>query len=210
MTNEELAAAIVSELTLAYMQAGSHISADNALLVAKSYCEDMDFRDLTEVHEAFSRSKTVADIPTKRTLSEALKNYRAENYTQTGAPALEYKDPRAAWLPADYKRRCLNMMTAIRNLSSAISDAEYSEYCKAHVRHKVGDRYEYVNVQKALEFDRPKKAMLQELYCKYWRNLPMAQGFPANAMLNHGLTPPTVPEFREMLRMEAERAAAEF
>ncbi len=81
MTNEELATAIVSELTLAYIQAGSHISADNALQVAKSYCEEMDFRDLTEVHEAFRRAKTVADIPTQRTLSEALKNYRAETLT---------------------------------------------------------------------------------------------------------------------------------
>ena len=119
-------------------------------------------------------------------------------------------DNRTAWLPADYKMRCLNMMTAIRNLSAAISDREYSEYCKAHVRHKVGDHYEYVNVQKALAFDRPKKAMLEDLYKKYWRNTRMAHGFPADAQLNHGLTPPTVPEFREMLRMEAERASAEF
>lgn len=208
---ENILAAITEQLTVAYMQAGKKLTGENVAVVAKSLMDAIGFRSVDEVKDAFRRAKMMQDIPTQRTLAEALANHRAETYSQTSSlPLIENRDPRAAWLPADYKRRCLNMMTAIRNLSSAISDAEYSEYCKAHVRHKVGDRYEYVNVQKALEFDRPKKAMLQELYCKYWRNLPMAQGFPANAMLNHGLTPPTVPEFREMLRMEAERAAAEF
>lgn len=112
-------------------------------------------------------------------------------------------DNRTAWLPDDYKRRCMNMMNAIRNLSAAISDAEYVNYCKAHVRHKVGDRYEYVNVQKALAFDRPKKKMLEDLYKKYWRMLPVAKGYPADAPLNHGLIPPTVPQFRVMLEHEA-------
>lgn len=208
---ENILAAITEQLTVAYMQAGKKLTGENVAVVAKSLMDAIGFRSVDEVKDAFRRAKMMQDIPTQRTLAEALANHRAETYSQTSSlPLIENRDPRAAWLPADYKRRCLNMMTAIRNLSSAISDAEYSEYCKAHVRHKVGDRYEYVNVQKALEFDRPKKAMLQELYRKYWRNLPMAQGFPANAMLNHGLTPPTVPEFREMLRMEAERAAAEF
>lgn len=112
-------------------------------------------------------------------------------------------DNRTAWLPADYKMRCLNMMTAISNLCASISDREYSEYCKAHVRHKVGDHYEYVNVQNALAFDRPKKAMLEDLYKKYWRKCSCSAGYPANAPLNHGLTPPTVPEFKAMLHYES-------
>ena len=210
MIDERTVNAIAAELSIAYMAAHRTVPESSLQVIAASIADAVPAITADNAHSVFRRAMQVEAIPTVPTLTDAAKNHMAESYTQTGAPALEFKDPRAAWLPKTWVERCTNMMTAIRNLSSAISDAEYSEYCKAHVRHKVGDRYEYVNVQKALEFDRPKKAMLQELYCKYWRNLPMAQGFPANAMLNHGLTPPTVPEFREMLRMEAERAAAEF
>jgi hypothetical protein len=105
------------------------------------------------------------------------------------------------------KLRKNNMMTAIRNLSAAISDREYSEYCKVHLTRKErrGDKEVpvYVNESAALAFDRPKKAMLEDLYRKYWRMLPVAKGYPADAPLNHGLIPPTVPQFRVMLEHEA-------
>jgi hypothetical protein len=203
MTNEELAAAIVSELTLAYMQAGSHISADNALQVAKSYCEEMDFRDLTEVHEAFRRAKTVADIPTQRTLSEALKNYRAETLTpKTGAPALEYKDPRAAWLPADLMRKRINLITAMKNYCAAVSDTLYAEYCRVHVHTKVEDKWKFVNPEKVKEFDAPIKRIIHDLYPKYWRKCSCAAGYPKDAKMNLGLSAPTVLEFKAMIYNE--------
>jgi hypothetical protein len=203
MTNEELAAAIVSELTLAYMQAGSHISADNALQVAKSYCEEMDFRDLTEVHEAFRRAKTVADIPTQRTLSEALKNYRAETLTpKTGAPALEYKDPRAAWLPADLMRKRINLITAMKNYCAAVSDTLYAEYCRVHVHTKVEDKWKFVNPEKVKEFDAPIKRIIHDLYPKYWRKCSCAAGYPEDAKMNLGLSAPTVLEFKAMIYYE--------
>lgn len=117
------------------------------------------------------------------------------------------RDPREAWLPKDQMRRNINMMTAIRNLSAAISDAEYQRYCQVHVtktEHR-GDKEVpvYVNESAALAFDRPKKRMLEDLYKKYWRMLPIAKGYPKDAPLNHGLTPPTVPQFRIMLENEA-------
>jgi hypothetical protein len=203
MTNEELAAAIVSELTLAYMQAGSHISADNALQVAKSYCEEMDFRDLTEVHEAFRRAKTVADIPTQRTLSEALKNYRAETLTpKTGAPALEYKDPRAAWLPSDLMRKRINLITAMKNYCAAVSDTLYAEYCRVHVHTKVEDKWKFVNPEKVKEFDAPIKRIIHDLYPKYWRKCSCAAGYPEDAKMNLGLSAPTVLEFKAMIYYE--------
>jgi hypothetical protein len=203
MTNEELAAAIVSELTLAYMQAGSHISADNALQVAKSYCEEMDFRDLTEVHEAFRRAKTVADIPTQRTLSEALKNYRAETLTpKTGAPALEYKDPRAAWLPADLMRKRINLINAMKNYCAAVSDTLYAEYCRVHVHTKVEDKWKFVNPEKVKEFDAPIKRIIHDLYPKYWRKCSCAAGYPEDAKMNLGLSAPTVLEFKAMIYYE--------
>ena len=116
------------------------------------------------------------------------------------------RDPRDAWLPKSQMMRNINMMTAIRNLSAAISDREYMEYCKVHVTktERRGDKVVavYSNLEAALAFDRPKKALLEDLYEKYWRLLPMAQGYPKDAPLNHGLTPPTVPNFKVMLARE--------
>ena len=116
------------------------------------------------------------------------------------------RDPRDAWLPKSQMMRNVNMMTAIRNLSAAISDREYMEYCKAHVTktERRGDKVVavYANLEAALAFDRPKKAMLEDLYEKYWRLLPMAQGYPKDAPLNHGLIPPSVPNFKVMLARE--------
>lgn len=208
MNNEEIANAVVNELTLAYMQAGSKIGSANALDVAKSICESLDFKDADEVKAAFRRAKMMQDIPTQRTLAEALANHRAETYSQTSSlPLIENADPRSAWLPKDQMKRNINMMNAIRNLSAAISEREYIEYCKVHLTKKVrrGDRDVpvYVNLEAALAFDRPKKAMLEDLYKKYWRMLPIARGYPKDAPLNHGLTPPTVPQFRIMLENEA-------
>ena len=68
-----------------------------------------------------------------------------------------------------------------------------------------GDRDVVVlaNPEAAHAFDGPKKRMLEDLYMKYWRMLPIAKGYPKDAPLNHGLTPPTVPQFRVMLEHEA-------
>lgn len=203
MTNEELAAAIVSELTLAYMQAGSHISADNALQVAKSYCEEMDFRDLTEVHEAFRRAKTVADIPTQRTLSEALKNCRAETLTpKTDAPAIEYRNPLEPWLPSDIMRKRINLITAMKNYCAAVSDTLYAEYCRVHVHTKVEGKWKFVNPEKVKEFDAPIKRIIHDLYPKYWRKCSCAAGYPEDAKMNLGLSAPTVLEFKAMIYYE--------
>lgn len=207
MSNEEIANAVVNELTLAYMQAGSKISTANAIDVAKSLCESIDFKDAVEVKAAFRRAKMVQDIPTQRTLAEALANHRAETYSQAPSlPLIENRDPRAAWLPKSQMMRNINMMTAIRNLSAAISDREYMEYCKMHVN-KTERRGEkvvavYANLDAALAFDRPKKKMLEYLYKKYWRMLPMAKGYHKDAPINHGLTPPSVPNFKVMLARE--------
>ena len=210
MIDERTVKAIAAELSIAYMAAHRTVPESSLQVIAASIADAVPAITADNAHDVFRRAMQVEAIPTVPTLTDAAKNHMAESYPQTGAPALEYKDPRAAWLPKTWTEQLKNMMKAISNLCAAISDAEYMEFCKAHVTHKVGDHWEYVNLARAKEFDRPKKAMLQELYCKYWRNTQMAKGFPAIAMLNHGLTPPTVPEFREMLRMEAERASAEF
>lgn len=207
MSNEEIANAVVNELTLAYMQAGSKISTTNVLDVAKSLCESLDFKDAVEVKAAFRRAKMLQDIPTQRTLAEALANHRSETYSQAPSiPLIENRDPREAWLPKSQMMRSINMMTAIKNLSAAISDSEYMEYFKVHVTkmERRGDKVVsvYANLEAVMAFDRPKKAMLEYLYAKYWRLLPMAKGYPKDAPLNHGLMPPSVPNFKVMLARE--------
>ena len=205
---EKILAAITEQLTVAYMQAGKKLTGENVAVVAKSLMDAVGFRSVDEVKDSFRRAKMVQDIPTQRTLAEALANHRAETYSQTSAlPLIENADPRAAWLPKSQMKRNINMMTAIKNLSAAISDREYMEYCKVHVTktERRGDKEVavYANLEAALAFDRPKKAMLEDLYMKYWRKCSCAAGYPANAPLNHGLTPPTVPEFRAMLHYES-------
>lgn len=208
MNNEEIANAVVNELTLAYMQAGSKIGSANALDVSKSICESLDFKDADEVKAAFRRAKMVQDIPTQRTLADAIANHRAETYSQTSSlPLIENRDPRAAWLPKEDIRRRINLNMAIRNLCAAISDREYTEFCKANLTttEKRGDKnvVVLVNRQKAMAFNGPKKDMLRRLYLIYWRMLPIAKGYPADAPLNLGLIPPTVQQFRIMLDHEA-------
>lgn len=205
---EKILAAITEQLTVAYMQAGKKLTGENVAVVAKSLMDAVGFRSVDDVKDSFRRAKMVQDIPTQRTLAEALANHRAETYSQTSSlPLIENADPRAAWLPKDQMKRNINMMTAIKNLSAAISDREYMEYCKVHVTktERRGDKEVavYANLEAALAFDRPKKKMLEDLYMKYWRKCSCAAGYPANAPLNHGLTPPTVPEFKAMLHYES-------
>lgn len=207
--DEKILAAITEQLTVAYMQAGKKLTGENVAVVAKSLMDAVGFRSVDEVKDSFRRAKMVQDIPTQRTLAEALANHRAETYSQTSSlPLIENADPRAAWLPKSQMKRNINMMTAIKNLSAAISDREYMEYCKVHVTktERRGDKEVavYANLEAALAFDRPKKKMLEDLYMKYWRKCSCAAGYPANAPLNHGLTPPTVPEFRAMLHYESQ------
>lgn len=206
--DEKILAEISEQITVAYMQAGKKITGENVAVVAKSIMDSIGFASVEEVRESFRRAKMMQDIPTQRTLAEALANHRAETYTQTSSlPLIENRDPRAAWLPKDQMARNVNMRVAIKNLCAAISDREYYDFCKCHATRKErrGDRDVVVlaNPEAAHAFDRPKKELLEDLYKKYWRLLPVAKGYPADAPLNHGLIPPTVPQFRVMLEHEA-------
>lgn len=122
--------------------------------------------------------------------------------------AEEYaRDPRSAWLPKEDLVKRINLNTAIKNLSAAISDREYQRFCETHrtKSERRGDRdvAVWANPEAAMAFDTPKKEQLRDLYRKYWRLLPVAKGYPADAPLNLGLMPPTVPQFRIMLENEA-------
>lgn len=200
--------AIKKELTVCYIAAHKTVPSSAIDGIAAAVADAVPSITADNAHEIFRRAVQVEAVPTIPAIVTAARNHHAETYSQTSAlPLIENADPRSAWLPKSQMKRNINMMTAIRNLSAAISDREYMEYCKAHVTktERRGDKDVpvYVNESAALAFDRPKKAMLEDLYKKYWRMLPIARGYPKDAPLNHGLTPPTVPQFRIMLENEA-------
>lgn len=200
--------AIKKELTVCYIAAHKTVPSSAIDGIAAAVMDAVPSITAENAHDIFRRAVQVEAVPTIPSLVTAAKNHLAESYTQVSAlPLIENRDPRAAWLPSDMTARTVNMRVAIRNLCAAISEREYSEFCKCHLTRKErrGDKDVVVlaNPEAAHAFDGPKKRMLEDLYTKYWRMLPIAKGYPKDAPLNHGLTPPTVPQFRIMLENEA-------
>ena len=79
----------------------------------------------------------VCDIPTQRTLAEALANARAESTPiASSAPAIDYRNPLETWLPTENIRRRINLVQAMKNYCAAVSDSLYMEYCKTHAHYK--------------------------------------------------------------------------
>lgn len=200
---------ITEELSLCYEAIGRK-TPESVTIISASLQDAIHFHSVAQVHECFKRAKDVESIPTQRTLKEALKNYGEEflkyEGEENGSLAIEYKEPRAAWLPKEEFKKRTNLQNAIKNYCDAIGGSMYLEYCKSHLtkEHKAGDRrvIEWANPEKAEAFDRPIKEYLRYLYTKYWRDLPIANGYPAEAKLNLGLIPPTPNEFKTMLKAE--------
>ena len=190
---EEIHDAIYKELVLSYTQAGRVVPTTLAV-VSKSLTESLKFSNVEEVHEAFRRARDMADIPTQRVLKEALANHRAENYSDPEADrkAIVYSDPREAWLPKNPVMRAINRTEAVKNYCIACGGNAYANLCSARVRGK--EAYE--------AFTRGIKDTLRNLYKKYWRKCPIANGYPFNEKLNLGLIPPSVDDFRRMIAME--------
>lgn len=200
---------ITEELSLCYEAIGRK-TPESVTIISASLQDAIHFQSVAQVHECFKRAKDVESIPTQRTLKEALKNYGEEflkyDDRDNGSKALEFKDTRAAWLPKETFKKRINLQNAIKNYCSAIGGSMYHEYCLAHAttEKKAGDRrvIEWANPDKANAFDRPIKEYLQYIYTKYWRALPIANGYPAEAKLNLGLIPPTIDEFKTILKNE--------
>jgi hypothetical protein len=116
------------------------------------------------------------------------------------------RDPRAAWLPESMTMKIINMNEAIKNYCAAVSDKMYFDYCRVHARTEeyVGERriIKWQNPDAVAKFDGPIKRYLKYLYGRYWRLLPIAQGYPKDAPLELGLIPPSVPNFKIMLARE--------
>lgn len=191
--NEETVKAIAAELTKAYLMAHRTVPTSSLEAVAASIADAVPAITAQNAHDVFRRAMQVEAIPTVPTLVTAAKNHMAETYSETsGTPSIEYRDPREAWLPKSDVIKRINLNTAIANYCIACGGNSYANLCSARVRGK--EAYE--------AFTRGIKDTLRNLYTKYWRKCPIANGYPYNAKLNLGLIPPSVDDFRNMFAME--------
>lgn len=194
MDNETTIARIRDELAICYEHIGRK-APESLPIIAASLQEAIGFNSPEHVHEVFKRAKDIESIPTQKTLKECYRNYSEEVLKYRGAgnaQAIEYRDPCEAWLPKSDVIKRINLNTAIANYCIACGDNSYANLCSARVRGK--ESYE--------AFTRGIKDTLRNLYTKYWRKCPIANGYPFNAKLNLGLIPPSVEDFRRMFEAE--------
>lgn len=192
--NEEAVKAIAAELTKAYLMAHRPIPETSIGIVAASIADAVPAITAQNAHAIFRRAMQTEAIPTVPTLVTAAKNHIAESYSDSGDnKAIEYEDRTSAWLPKNDVIKQINLNNAITNYCIACGGNTYWKLCQATEMGK----------QARAAFVTPIKAKLRELYTKYWRKCPIANGYPYNAKLNLGLIPPTVDDFREMFRLES-------
>ena len=191
--NEETVKAIAAELTKAYLMAHRTVPASSLEAVAASIADAVPAITAHNAHDVFRRAMQSEAIPTVPTLVTAAKNHIAETYSEaSGTPSIEYRDPCEAWLPKSDIVKRINLNEAIKNYCIACGGNSYANLCSARVRGK--EAYE--------AFTRGIKDTLRNLYTKYWRKCPIANGYPYNAKLNLGLIPPSVEDFRRMFEAE--------
>lgn len=191
--NEETVKAIAAELTKAYLMAHRTVPTSSLEAVAASIADAVPAITAQNAHDVFRRAMQSEAIPTVPTLVTAAKNHMAETYSETsGTPSIEYRDPCEAWLPKSDIVKRINLNEAIKNYCIACGGNSYANLCSARVRGK--EAYE--------AFTRGIKDTLRNLYTKYWRKCPIANGYPFSAKLNLGLIPPSVDDFRRMFEAE--------
>ena len=194
MDNNDITTAIQNELAICYEHIGRK-APESLPIIAASLQEAIKFSSPEHVHNVFMRAKDIESIPTQKTLKECCRNYSEEVLKYRGAgnaQAIEYRDPCEAWLPKSDIIKRINLNVAIANYCIACGGNSYANLCSARVRGK--EAYE--------AFMRGIKDILRNLYTKYWRKCPIANGYPYNAKLNLGLIPPSVEDLRNMFAME--------
>lgn len=191
--NEDTVKAIAAELTKAYLMAHRTVPTSSLEAVAASIADAVPAITAQNAHDVFRRAMQSEAIPTVPTLVTAAKNHMAETYSEaSGTPSIEYRDPCEAWLPKSDIVKRINLNEAIKNYCIACGGNSYANLCSARVRGN--EAYE--------AFTRGIKDTLRNLYTKYWRKCPIANGYPYNAKLNLGLIPPYVEDFRRMFEAE--------
>lgn len=191
---EETAKAIAAELTKAYLMAHRTVPTSSLEAVSASIAEAVPTITAQNAHDVFRRAMQTEAIPTVPTLVTAAKNHVAEAYGDLSgdAPAIEYRDPRGAWLPKNPVIRAINANEAIKNYCIACGVKSYADLCDARSRGK--EAYS--------AFTREIKAAVKKLYDKYWRKCPVAKGYPYNAEVTLSLIPASVEDFRRMFEAE--------
>lgn len=191
--------AIHKELVNAYAMAHRTVPNVSLEVVAASIADAVPAITAENAHDIFRRALQVEAIPTVPTLVTAARNHHAENYGEGRdvTRSVEYRDPRAAWLPMNPVMRAINVNEAIKNYCIACGGNAYAKLCSASVRGK--EAYS--------AFTREIKATVKKLYDKYWRKCPIANGYPFNAEISLSLIPASVEDFRNMFAMENARYA---
>lgn len=215
MDNNEIIAQIKNELTVCYEHIGRK-APESLPIIAASLQEAIGFSDPEQVHRIFVKAKDIESIPTQKTLKEYLRNYGEEFLKyQSGATAdavaIEYTDPRAAWLPKETLLQKINFHESAKRYCIAIdrlngNDKAYGEFRRAYAMTKDGSRYVYVRPDAARAYDEMMRGTLTRIYERFWRLLPMAKGYPANMPVTLGVCPPSVAEYMEMFRRERKNA----
>lgn len=197
--NEATVKAISAELTKAYLMAHRSVPESSIEIVAASIADAVPAITAQNAHDVFRRAMQTEAIPTVPTLVTAAKNHIAESYNEVSGetPAIEYRDPREAWLPTNPVMRAINVNEAIKNYCIACGGKAYWNLCNARARGK--EAYE--------AFTREIKATVKSLYAKYWRKCPIANGYQYNAEISLSLIPATVEDFRSMFEAENARYA---
>lgn len=207
--NDEIVKSIYDEMALSYECAGRK-SPDSLLIVAGSIQDAVKFANVKQVHEIFKRARDVETIPTQRVLKECLKNYGEEflKYSQDSdePKSIEYTDRRSAWLPSDSLRRAVNTQTAIKHYCDAIGGEMPLRYMRTHAtrtEQRNGRKCAvWENTDAVTAFDEPIKEYVLFLYNKYLRQIPFFHGFPVDGEIEIGIIPPTIDEFKTILKAE--------
>lgn len=197
--NEDTVKAIAAELTRAYLMAHRTVPTSSLEVVAASIADAVPAITAQNAHDVFRRAMQTEAVPTVPTLDTAAKNHIAESYNEVsgGTPAIEYRDPREAWLPKNPIMRAINVNESVKNYCIACGGHAYWRLCDAKAMGK--EAYGAFMAQAM--------AVVARLYSKYWRSCPIANGYPYNAEVTLSLIPASVEDFRRMLAAEAEAYA---
>ena len=104
----------------------------------------------------------------------------------------KWYNPCRTWLPDEPVKKAINCNEAVKNYSIACGGNAYFDLCTA--RSNGPDYYRTYTL--------PIKKAIYRLYFKYWRKLPIANGYPASGPISLALIPATVDDFRKMFGYE--------
>ena len=201
---------IKNELTLCYEGIGRK-APESLSFVAASILDAVPFRNTHHIREVFRRAKDIEPIPSQKVLKECWKNYGEEflKYENdgNGAKAIGYTDRRGPWLPKEPVRQKINEQLASQRYCISLGQKSNDAYNLSHeTRSEARGESKtvvYVNPSKAYAFDKEiSEYIIDTLYPRYWRSLPQNAGYPSNCELSIALSPPTVDQFRDMLKSE--------